>query len=444
MVFPTAIVAVVAAIAAYILVLAYLLKRGFIGPDRRFSLLGPALMIKTQRGRGWLDRVGRFRRLWSVLGDVGWILAGISMVAIMLLLIWEAFLVLQIPSSAAPSPQEALGIPGLNPIIPIGYGIVALVIGIVLHELAHGVVARSQQVGVKSLGILWCVIPIGAFVEQDDQEMTSAPRRRRARIAAAGVLMNFALFIGFFLVMSLLVGSSVQPNATGVGIAYVVPGSPAANASLAAGDIVTAVNGTSTPTDLSLFNVLSHTVPNETVAVTYYSSSQKQLLTITIPLATNPSNTSIGFMGVGLTFITPAQLKEVFVSPATSSLGPFVGPIAWLLLPLAGLQPIQGSTASYYHLAGPLAGLGSNSFWVLANLVYWLAWMNLLLGLSNSLPLVPLDGGLLFRDYAGALVQRLRRGWSALRVEAAVNKLSIAASLLVVVLIVWQFVAPRL
>jgi membrane-associated protease RseP (regulator of RpoE activity) len=149
-------------------------------------------------------------------------------------------------------------------------------------------------------------------------------------------------------------------------------------------------------------------------------------------------------MGVGLTFITPAQLKEVFVSPATSSLGPFVGPIAWLLLPLAGLQPIQGSTASYYHLAGPLAGLGSNSFWVLANLVYWLAWMNLLLGLSNSLPLVPLDGGLLFRDYAGALVQRLRRGWSALRVEAAVNKLSIAASLLVVVLIVWQFVAPRL
>ncbi|MCI4323500.1 MAG: site-2 protease family protein [Thermoplasmata archaeon] len=444
MVFPTAIVAVVAAIAGYALVLIYLLHRGLIGPDRRLSLLGPALMIKTQRGRGWLDRVGRFRRLWSVLGDVGWILAGISMVAIMLLLIWEAFLVLQIPSSAAPSPQEALGIPGLNPIIPIGYGIVALVIGIVLHELAHGVVARSQQVGVKSLGILWCVIPIGAFVEQDDQEMTSAPRRSRARIAAAGVLMNFALFVGFFLVMSLLVGTTVQPNATGVGIAYVVPNSPAANASLAAGDIVTSVNGTSTPTDLALFDVLSHTVPNQTVAVTYYSSSQNQVVTTTIPLGTNPSNASIGFMGIGLTFVTPTQLKEVFVSPATSSLGPFVGPIAWLLLPLAGLQPIQGSTAAYFHLAGPLAGLGSNSFWILANLIYWLAWMNLLLGLSNSLPLVPLDGGLLFRDYAGALVQRLRRGWSALRVEAAVSKLSIAASLLVVVLIVWQFVAPRL
>jgi membrane-associated protease RseP (regulator of RpoE activity) len=444
MVFPTAIVAVVGAIAAYALVLIFLIQTHRIGPDRRFSLLGPALMIKTQRGRGWLDRVGRFRRLWSVLGDFGWILAGISMVAIMLLLLWEAFLVLQIPSSVAPSPQEALGIPGLNPIIPIGYGIVALVIGIVLHELAHGVVARSQNVGVKSLGILWCVIPVGAFVEQDDQEMTAAPRRRRARIAAAGVLMNFALFVAFFFVMSLVVASTVQPNAAGVGIAYVVPGSPAANASLAAGDIVTTVNGTSTTTDLSLFHVLSHTVPGEVVPVTYYSSSQQRLVTIALPLGTNPSNTTIGFMGIGLTFITPTQLQGVFVSPATGSLGPLVGPIAWLLLPLAGLQPIQGSTAAYFHLVGPLAGLGSNSFWILANLLYWLAWMNLLLGLSNSLPLVPLDGGLLFRDYAGAVVHRLRRGWSELRVEAAVSKLSVVASLAVVFLIVWQFVAPRL
>ncbi|MCI4318378.1 MAG: hypothetical protein L3J96_07550, partial [Thermoplasmata archaeon] len=36
--------------------------------------MGPALMLKTKRGRGFLDRVGRFRRLWSVVGDVGIIL----------------------------------------------------------------------------------------------------------------------------------------------------------------------------------------------------------------------------------------------------------------------------------------------------------------------------------------------------------------------------------
>ena len=98
----------------------------------------------------------------------------------------------------APAPQTALGIPGINPIIPLGYGLLALIVGIVLHELLHGVVARSQNIGVKSLGILWLVVPVGAFVEQDDEQMMKAPRRHRDRVAAAGVLANFALTTLFF------------------------------------------------------------------------------------------------------------------------------------------------------------------------------------------------------------------------------------------------------
>ncbi|MGI0151059.1 MAG: site-2 protease family protein, partial [Thermoplasmata archaeon] len=404
----------------------------------------PALMIKTQRGRGGLERIGRFRRFWSAISDLGVVLAALSMVFIMVLLIWEGLLATQIPASSAPSPQEAIGLPGINPIIPIGYGIVALIVGLVLHELAHGVVARSQKVGVKSLGILWFVIPVGAFVEQDEAEMNSAPRRRRLRIAAAGVLANFALAVAFFALLGAVVGGSVVPNASGVGVSEVVGESPAANNSLSAGDIITAVNGTSTPTSAALLDALANTTPGETVVVTYYDHATGGTVTISPVLARSPSNGSRGFLGIGLSYLTPQQTVQELTWPPGSSFGILPGLVLWVVLPLAQVEPASGFTIAYFHLVGPLAVLGTGGFWILANLLYWLSWMNLLLGMSNSLPLIPLDGGLLFRDMAAGLLARVRRGWDAEQLDGAAGRLVVASSVLVLFLIVWEFVAPHL
>ena len=435
---------VIGVVALYSVAVAVLRRAGRIGPDRALTLFGPALKIKTQRGRAWLDRLGRFRRFWSAVGDLGVALAGIAMAVIVLLLVWEGILATQIPASAAPSPATALGIPGLNPIIPNGYGIVALIVGIVLHELAHGVMARSQNVGVRSLGILWFVIPVGAFVEQDEEGMNQASRRRRSRIAAAGVLANFALTVLFFALLAGVVASSVHPNADGVGVAYVVDQSPAANASIAAGDIVTAVNGTPTPTNAALFDALSRTTPNETVTVGFYSESAQRILAVPVVLAASPYEPGKGFLGIGISLLTPAGIVQEFTWPLGASGGPLVGATTWIILPLAGLQPIQGPTMHYFHLAGPLAALGPDSFWVLANLLFWLAWMNLLLGLSNALPLIPFDGGLLFRDFTAGVLARVKRGWAAGQLEAYAGRLTVVSSLGIVFLIVLQFVAPRL
>jgi membrane-associated protease RseP (regulator of RpoE activity) len=105
---------------------------------------------------------------------------------------------------------------------------------------------------------------------------------------------------------------------------------------------------------------------------------------------------------------------------------------------------VAGATTSYFHLTGPLAAMGTTAFWISANMLYWLAWMNLLLGLSNTLPLVPLDGGLLFRDFASSIAARFRRGWSAARLDQFGGRAAAASSLIVLVLLVWQFLVPRL
>ena len=71
-------------------------------------------------------------------------------------------------------------------------------------------------------------------------------------MAAAGVLANFILAAVLFVLVSAIVAGSVVPNANGVGVVQIFPNSPAQNASLAAGDIITELNGTVTTTNAQL------------------------------------------------------------------------------------------------------------------------------------------------------------------------------------------------
>ncbi len=431
------------AVVVYAGIVYALWAAGKIGPDRTFSLLGPALMIKTKRGRAALDRWGRFVRFWTAMGDLGIVLAAVAMAAMVVVLFLGAIRSFSLSAAQAPSVQEAVGLPGINPVIPLGYGIVALVVGIVLHELLHGVMARSQKIGVKSLGVLVCVVPVGAFVEQNDVDMLAAPRRKRDRVAAAGVLANFALAIVFFAAFSGLVASSVQPNATGVLITYVQSETPAANLSIAAGDVITSLNGTATTTVPLFESSLNLTRPGESVVVGVYSPSAGRVTNLTVVLAANPTITTRGFLGVGV-LTTLAELKSALVWPLGLSGGPLVGGSLWLYLPFIGIEPISGPYAGDFHVSGPLAGANPTEFWIGANLLYWLAWMNLLLGFSNALPLVPLDGGMLFRDFATSLAARFKAGWSESRLEAFGGRAVVFSSLLVLFLLLCLFVVPRL
>jgi membrane-associated protease RseP (regulator of RpoE activity) len=437
-------------VVAYAIFVVVMYRRGRVGPGQTLSLFGPALMVKTQRGRSLLDRIGRFQRFWSVVGDAGIVLAALAMGTIVAVLALDATVALRTPASAAPTPQEALGIPGINPFIPIGYGLIALVIGVVLHEMMHGIIARSQKIGVKSIGILWLVIPVGAFVEQDDAEMNAAPRRKRARVAAAGVLANIVLAFVFFLLVAAVASTSLHPTANGVGLGAVVSGTPAASIGLHPGDIIVSINGTRTVTTNDLFNALAVTHANQTVGISYYDPNLGSIVSGSVRLEALSDYTHLstdstkGFLGVSPTFVTPTQLKTILVNPANGPGGPLAGVTYWVVLPIAGLEPVSGSTTSFYTVSGPLAGLGVGGFWILLNILYWLSWMNLLLGLSNALPLFPLDGGLIFRDFVASVTSRFKRGWDAARLDAFAGRVAVASSIAVVLLLLWQFVAPHL
>jgi membrane-associated protease RseP (regulator of RpoE activity) len=435
-----------ALIAIYILVVIVLYRSGRLGPDKSFTLLGPLLMTKTKRGLGFLDRLGRFKRFWSAIGDLGVVLAAAAMVLIVVVLALEAVLAFGLGAARAPTPSEALGLPGINPYIPLSYGLVAIVIGIVIHELFHGFLARSQNIGVKSVGILWFVVPVGAFVEQDDVQMMAASRRSRDRVAAAGVFANFLVAFVAFLLLILVLSSSVHPAVSGVELAGVESGTPATMVGLQAGDLITQLNGTATPNVATVTNLLDASHPGQSMSLTWWTPSLDKYSTATVALAVSPYDKTRGFLGVEILpgYVQPGVLLSTMAAPWSSSSGALLGFVEWIGLPFASASPIQGTSVAYYHAVGPLAALGTGNVLILVNLLYWVTWISLLLGLSNALPLIPLDGNLLFRDWVSAIAARVRKGWTASQLEIFAGKMTVAASLLVVFLLLWQFVAPRL
>ena len=87
--------------------------------------------------------------------------------------------------------------PGLNPVIPLGWGALAFVVSLVIHEFGHGLLARGHGMRIRSFGLLQLgPLPLGAFAEPQSDELMRAPRRERLRMFAAGPATNlFAAFI---------------------------------------------------------------------------------------------------------------------------------------------------------------------------------------------------------------------------------------------------------
>jgi membrane-associated protease RseP (regulator of RpoE activity) len=67
-----------------------------------------------------------------------------------------------------------------------------------------------------------------------------------------------------------------------------------------------------------------------------------------------------------------------------------------------------------------------------------------MVGLTNILPMLPLDGGHIFRDAVGGLVQKVRPAMEAAKRERLVSWTAGAMSLLILGAFILQILGPRL
>ena len=91
-----------------------------------------------------------------------------------------------------------------------------------------------------------------------------------------------------------------------------------------------------------------------------------------------------------------------------------------------------------------MAWLPDDVFWILTNSLYWIFWINLMLGLTNVLPAVPLDGGYIFKDGMDYMLTRLRKDSTKEQRDKTTGSVTLFLALLVLFLIMWQLIGPRL
>jgi membrane-associated protease RseP (regulator of RpoE activity) len=276
---------VLAGIAVYTLGAMALQARGRLPDSVRVS--GPIVTLHTKRGRQFLDRLAQRRRFWRAWGNLGVGIALIVMIGMLLFLIVGVMGILESPGqSPIRSPQNALVIPGVNDFLPLTVApeiIAGLLLGMVVHEGGHGLLSRVEGIDIDSMGVaLFAFIPIGAFVEPDEEGRAEANRGAQTRMFAAGVTNNFALTaVTFALLFGPVIASiGVAP---GVPVGDALTGTPASEAGLSYGDRIVGLNGTSVEDSNDLSAALD-AADSQTVAVELASGETVPLersLTIT-------------------------------------------------------------------------------------------------------------------------------------------------------------------
>lgn len=394
---------VVGVIIAVYAMIAYYIKTFRLWEDH-IVFYGPILAIKTDRVGffDWFTRYSRFFRFYGTIGVVMVIVVSVLMTA-MLILSLQTTIVQQPEPTAVNELRNVLAIPGVNDFIPLTFAVlIGLIITMVVHEFGHAILCRIEGIRVKSMGILVPVIPIGAFVEPDEEDQEKTKGLAKMRMFGAGITNNILLGVVCFCLLVFLLGFAV-PLSTPV-ISGIYPDTPAALAGVPANSVIKEVNGESIATREDIAKILDSTRPGDTA--TLLIEKDGVAATYTLTLASWPaglSDKTSGFMGVS--YYDAGQMKQIF-----NNLMSPIGFIVLLAVPIwVFLDP--ATYGSFMILINDTAGsmmwdTPFPFFWLVIQLLFWCGWWNLVVGTFNALPLVPLDGGYIMKEGVDRLLDK--------------------------------------
>jgi membrane-associated protease RseP (regulator of RpoE activity) len=337
--------------------------------QKGFNIRPFYLVYKTARVDGILGRLAESKTLWKVFANFSVGLGVILMIAAMGFLannLYSYFFVKQSFSEVTV----------LVPFVTIRntevllYFFLSLPIILVVHEGGHGVIAKLEQIKVKSGGFAIIAALFAGFVEPDEEEFGKAKPISRLRVLGAGSGANvvFSVFVAALLLttptFAFVLPEQVRPalygDLVGVPIFDVSTGSGAEKAGLLPNDIITSVKGVDirSPADFNKVPLLV----GETIDVNVQRNGQPQTFTVTT--TPSPTNASRGAIG------------------------------------------IRHSGQPYYP---PKLSLGAQMPREVSAFLFWLWFLSFNIGIFNMLPFYPLDGDGFFNSMLGTKMPENRR-----------------------------------
>jgi membrane-associated protease RseP (regulator of RpoE activity) len=386
----------------------------------------PLLTVRTRMFGGVFDRLGFLRASrfvsWVALIIVP-VVAGIGLY----LICSSLFTLLWTPAAREAigemSPASYLLLPGINPFLPIVYGWLAIVCAIVVHEGAHGIIARNRGLRVKSSGLLFfLIIPIGAFVDVDEEQLTKAKHRDSLRVMAAGVGANIVVAVACILAVLVIV-NGLTPAMSGLFISEVEEGMPAEAAGLLPNDFFVSIDNTSFGSLEELRTFFRDKNSGDTVHVIVARGEKlEERFSTSVTLTESEDDRAV--MGVNVSNLMIEERLKFYrtLTPETLTLYIFPPSLAPDLVPFSDfLIPF------YTH------GLGAQ-WHVYANIFFWLWFVNFNVAVFNALPIYPLDGGRMFNITLKSVLGRRVSEKTISRITFAVTATLIWILLLIVLI----------
>lgn len=386
-------------------------------------------LYKTQLGVKYIDKFSQkySKLLYRLRYPI--IILGLMLMGIMLfLLIQTVYIYVTFPQITQiikappvmpliPYFPQLFGVQTLMPPFYFTYFIIALLIVAVVHEFSHGIYMRLFKVRIKSTGFAFLGPILGAFVEQNEQDLVKKSRRNQMTVLAAGVFANilfagifFLLLVGFFYlayqpagyVFSDYAYSVVNvKNITGfdngnnnftrvytnnnrtylfagnsshlanvlknekLELIILYENAPAINANIRG--VIIQINDVLIKNREDLSEFLQNKNPGDVVDIKTKTSEGEK--TYRIELTSNPLNNSKAFLGI----MNTGKSSRGILGNVAGFLGSFKDPTTYYE------EKYLPSATLYFY-----------------NLLWWIMMINLFVGLFNMLPLGILDGGRFF------------------------------------------------
>ena len=306
----------------------------------------------------------------------------------------------------ANDPKNVLAIPGVNDFIPFTFAVwFGLIVTMVVHEFGHAILCRVEGIRVQSMGVLLAVIPIGAFVEPNEEDQERSTGLPKMRMFGAGITNNIIAGLICFALTVALLGMAVPVDAPLVKGVYV--DSPSYISGMLPNSILKEVNGVPVSNRADVSAILDKTLPGETIPVV--AENKGETMEYSLTLAAWPADLSdktCGFMGVS--YYDAPLIKEQF-----GLLSSPLGLIILLAIPIWTIM--EPATWSHFSLLtidtvdAMMWQVPFEGYWFVVQVLFWCGWFNFVVGTFNALPLVPLDGGYILKEGMDRLMER--RGW---------------------------------
>ncbi len=475
---------IVAIIGFWYLGLLYCESEGILDRINATRALGIILMIRTRRGMGILEFISKPRKFWRLYGEFSIWLCFFVMIGVVLMLILGAISAALSPPEDPLPASDLLLIPGVTSFVPFWWPVLALIVAIVIHEYSHGIQARAHGMRLRSFGLLQLgPLPIGAFAEPEEIEMDRAPKRDRLRLFAAGPSINL---ISTYIVLILLcsVSSGFVAENAGTHARGIIKDQPAEEAGLLPFQTITQVQGNQIESYADFDEQMELLSSGDTVTLTVLENSdgsspvEKELLVtlgdqyqyyldtcdgeneyeecikekerILDALEIEPGDAFLGVSGMvssragvdGYAWIVEGEYEAEWAVVAT-----LIRPVLMLYTPIAndGQTMILEEREMITAGGGAVATfLGTDGMLMLFDFLFWLVWINFLLGFANLIPMIPFDGGHLVRDGLHSVLKKISRKAHPMKIEVISDRISSLSSIFILLILLIPVILPRL